>query len=281
MKIAEGVGNYKLSISENGNNFFMNSSASDLEEWGYINQEQKLILRYSDPVIKMKYPFSFGDQQTDHFIGVASYSDTNTIDFFGDCTLAADAYGKLVLPNQIIENVLRIKSVKKGLQINMCGTTDINMTRYSWYASGYRYPVLSVCTVETRNNEGVPQVTKSAFVNTHQLIERSAILMAGNSITEKSEGKQPEKNGVTVTLSPNPFDRNLTFTYFLTEQMPVSIELYDMSGKHNGWLVKTQEQSAGLHTGELDAQTYGLMPGAYFLRFTFDRQVVMRKVVKL
>jgi len=281
MKIAEGVGNYKLSISENGNNFFMNSSVSDLEEWGYINQEQKLILRYSDPVIKMKYPFSFGDQHTDHFIGVASYSDTNTIDFFGDCTLAADAYGKLVLPNQIIENVLRIKSVKKGLQINMCGTTDINMTRYSWYASGYRYPVLSVCTVETRNNEGVPQVTKSAFVNTHQLIERSAILMAGNSITEKSEGKQPEKNGVTVTLSPNPFDRNLTFTYFLTEQMPVSIELYDMSGKHNGWLVKTQEQSAGLHTGELDAQTYGLMPGAYFLRFTFDRQVVMRKVVKL
>ncbi len=281
VKKPEGVGNYNLSITENGNDFFMNSSESNLEEWGYINQEQKLILRYSDPVIKMKYPFSYGDQFTDHFIGVAWYSDTNTIDFFGDCTLAADAYGKLILPTQIIENVLRIKSVKKGLQINMCGTTEISMTRYSWYASGYRYPVFSVCATETRSNEGVSQITKSAYINNNQLIERSAILMADNAPTKKDEGNQPEKTGVTVTLSPNPFDRNLTFTYFLSEQLPVSIELYDMSGKHNGWLVKTQDQSAGLHTGELDALTYGLTPGAYFLRFTFDKQVVMRKVVKL
>ena len=97
-------------------------------------------LVYSDPVVKMKYPFSYGEQFIDHFIGVAYVNETSRIDFFGDNSVSADAYGTLILPDRIIENALRVKSVKKGLQINMCGTADVNIVKYSWYASGYRYP---------------------------------------------------------------------------------------------------------------------------------------------
>lgn len=277
----EGVGDYNLSLIDNGIDYFMNSSENQLEELGYVNNELKLTLKYSDPVVKMKYPFSYGEQFNDHFIGVARYNETYTIDFFGDCIVAADAYGTLILPDKVIENTLRVKSVKKGLQINMCGLTTVNIVKYMWYATGYRYPVLSLSIVETRYNEGTPQITKTAFIFTEQLNEQPAILAPNNPGKIGGQAKQVEKSEVTVNLSPNPFNTNLTYNYFLTEQLPVSIELYDLSGKQYGWLVNNQPQAVGLHRGELNATNFGLMPGTYFIRFTFDKQVVIRKIVKI
>lgn len=270
-----GVVDYNLLFNENGYDYFMNSSENRLEELGVVNKELKMTFVYSDPLVKMKYPFFYGEQFSDHFIGVAYYNETYTIDFFGDYSVTADAYGTLILPDRVIENVLRIKSIKKGLQINMCGTTDINIVRYMWYASSYRYPLLSISIIENCYSGRAPEITKTAFTNTQQRNERSAPIESNNPV------KQIEKQDVLVILSPNPFSNKLTYNYFLTEQLPVSIELYDMSGQYNGWLVKKQIQSEGLHTGELDALKYGLMPGIYFIRFTFDKQVVISKVVKL
>jgi hypothetical protein len=280
-KIA-AIGEFNLSLSENGYNYFMNSSQNKLEECGYVNNDLKMTLVYSDPVVKMKYPFSYGENFIDHFIGVANVNETNRIDFFGDNFVAADAYGTLILPGQVIENALRVKSTKKGLQINMCGTTDVNIIKYSWYASGYRYPVLNVSTVETRSNDGAPVITKSAYTNTGQrLEERSAIIGLNIPVRPLNQGSQIEKPDVSVTVSPNPFLEILTFQYFLSEQLPVSIELYDSSGKHSGWLAKDQIQPVGLHTDELNAMKYNLTPGVYFIRFTFDKQVVISRIVKI
>lgn len=68
---------------------------------------------YSNPVLKMKYPFSYGDQFTDNFKGVALFNKDYKIEFTGDNTVTADAYGTLILPNLILDNVMRVKSIKK------------------------------------------------------------------------------------------------------------------------------------------------------------------------
>ena len=276
-----GVSDYNLTLSENGYDYFMNSSNTDLEELGYVNNELKLVLKYSDPVIRMKYPFSYGQQFTDHFIGVADYNGTSTIDFFGDCTVSADGYGTLILPDRLIENTLRIKSVKKGLQINLCGTVDVNIVKYSWYATGYRYPVLNLNIVENVPNNGLPTITKTAFTNTQQLHEQSAIL--GNQVVLKSlaPATQIEKTDIKVILSPNPFTTKLIYCYILPESRNVSIELYDLSGKYIGLQFKNQPQTEGTYTSELDQLTKDLMPGVYFVRFTFDNQQVICKAIKL
>jgi hypothetical protein len=277
-----GASFYNLSLLENGYDYFMNSSVSSLEECGYENNTLKLTLAYSDPVLKIKYPFAYGDQFTDHFIGVAFYSETNKIDFFGDHILTADAYGILILPDRILENTLRVKSVKKGLQINMCGMTDINIVKYSWYATGYRYPVLSISTVETQNSGGAPQITKSAFTNTAQnQIKSSPVSGASVAVKLADQTNMIANPDFTVALSPNPFTDKLTYNYTLSEPMTVSIELYSVSGKNIGWLVKSQPQGIGFHTGELDAMLYNLAQGVHFIRFTFNNQVIIRKIVKL
>ena len=269
------VADYNVLLNENGYNFFMNSSENKLEERGYVNKEKNMTLTYSDPVVKMKYPFFYGDQFVDSFTGVAFFSETNRIDFSGDITVTADAYGTLILPDMVIKNTLRVKSIKKGLQISMCGSTEINIVKYLWYAPGYRYPVLNINIIENRYRGGAPEITRSASTNTRQHNESIATAGANDS------GRQIEKSDVSVIVFPNPFSEKLTYNYFLRKQLPVSIELYDMSGKFSLRLVKNQIQPEGLHTGELDGLTHGLTPGVYYLRFTFDKQVVISKVVKI
>jgi hypothetical protein len=276
-----GVGAYNLSLSENGYEYFMNSSEGSLEELGYVNKELKLTLRYSDPVLKMKYPFAYGGQFTDHFIGIASYDPANTIDFFGDCTVTADAYGKLILPDRIIENTLRIKSVKTGLQINMCGTTDVKIVKYNWYAPGYRYPLLTLNKVENRPSVGIMQTINTAFINTQQQIKTGITAQTKISSTSTDPVKEIPKQDVSVTLSPNPFTDKCIYDYFLSEPASVSIELYNISGKTIAWLVKDQVQSVGLQTGEINSLMYTLTPGVYLVRFTFDKQIVIGKIVKI
>jgi len=277
----EGAGDYNLSHLENGYEYFMNSSENGLEEHGYTNTDLKLTLQYSDPVVKMKYPFSYGTQFTDHFIGIAHYSETNTIDFFGDHAVNADAFGTLILPDRIIDNALRVKSVKTGLQVNMCGTTNISITKYNWYATGYRYPVVSISLVENTPGVGTAQIIKTAYLTTQPPLKNSPAVPFNLASPATDPKKAITKPEVSVNILPNPFTDQLTFNYYLQEQMSVSVELYNISGKNIAWIVKDLLQPLGLQTGEVIASRYGLMPGVYFLRFTFDNQVVVSKIVKI
>ena len=277
----EGAGDYNLSLLENGYDYFMNSSENGLEEHGYSNPDLKLTLKYSDPVVKMKYPFAYGAQFTDHFIGIAYYSETNTIDFFGDNVVSADAFGTLILPDRLIDNALRVKSTKTGLQVNMCGTTNINIAKYNWYATGYRYPVVSISLVENTPGVGTAQIIKTAYLTTQPPLKNSPAVPFNLASPATDPKKAITKPEVSVNILPNPFTDQLTFNYYLQEQMSVSVELYNISGKNIAWIVKDLLQPLGLQTGEVIASRYGLMPGVYFLRFTFDNQVVVSKIVKI
>jgi hypothetical protein len=274
-----GVSDYNLLLSDNGYDYYMNLTTVGLEEKGYWNAGQKLSLIYSDPVLKMKYPFSFGDQFTDHFDGTAWYGGTSAIQFSGDVTVAGDASGKLILNDQAIDGVLRVKSVKKGLQINTCGTTDVNIVKYSWYASGYRYPVMNVNIVETSANGAAPVVTRTSYVNTSQEVTKRGSMAVIGSVP--APPKSPVQTDIKVSVSPNPFVDNLNYSYVLPESQVVSIDIYDLAGKYSGWLVNKQRQTAGLQNGEFSAATLGLTPGVYCIRFTFENQVEILKLIKL
>jgi hypothetical protein len=275
-----GVRDYNLLLTDNGYDYFMNLTATGLEEMGYWNAGQKLLLRYSDPVLKMRYPFTFGDNFTDRFDGTAWYGDAGTgaIQLSGESFVSADAQGKLVLRDQEIGGVRRVKSVKKGLQINTCGTTDVNIVKYSWYASGYRYPVMNVNIVETSSNGGKPVITKTAYINTTQEVTKRGNISIIGSVPDPS--KSVAKADIKVVISPNPFKENLTYSYVLPVAQAVSIDLYDLSGKYSGCVVSNQQQAAGFQNGAFSAATFGLPPGVYFVRFTFEDQVVISKVVK-
>lgn len=274
----EGISNSNLSISDDGYNYFMNSSENTLEELGYVNKTKNMTMVYSNPVLKMKYPFSYGDTYSDEFAGVAFFDKTYRIDFTGDYTATADGYGTLLMPNLILENVMRVKSVKKGIQVNPCGNIKINIVKYSWYAEGYRYPVMVITIVEnTPNNSMTPQITKTASVYTPQIIKTVNTVTETNGTTVKPS----ITGGVSVSLFPNPFSEKINYTYFLKNDMPVSIMLYDITGRHNQLIADKEPQTSGFHSGDIGGLRHALPAGVYYLRFTFGEQVVVQKFVKL
>jgi hypothetical protein len=261
-------------LCEEGYNYQYLSGETSLVETGYVNAGKKMTLNYSDAVVRMKYPFAYGQSFSDPFSGVAWFNETSRIDLSGEFIVTADAFGTLILPDRILKNTLRVKSSRQSLQIGVCGSTQSNTDKYFWYAPGYRYPVLMVCITANSHSGKEPVYVKSAWVNLNQQA-------AGSVATGSDPNSQVGTVENSVIVFPNPFNEQLTYNYFLRKQLTVTVELFDMSGKFNLRVEKKQLQSEGLHTGTINAPAIGLPPGVYYLRFTLDKQVVVTKIVKV
>ncbi|MFZ4522154.1 MAG: T9SS type A sorting domain-containing protein [Bacteroidales bacterium] len=271
---ATAPGGKNLTVSEDGYDYNYMVSETGYQETGYVNNAKKMTLEYPDPIVKMKYPFSYGAHFSDPFTGIAWYNGTSRIDLSGEYTVSADATGTLILPDRMVTNTLRVKIVKNYLQIGTCGSTQTRLEKYYWYAPGYRYPVMMVSTNTNTYSGKEPVVVQSAWVNVSQL--------SSGALTAGTDPKNQAEAGVNSAIAyPNPFSDQFTYNYLLQKQAPVTIELYDMSGQFNVRIEKRQIQSEGLHTGTVNSAVLGLAPGMYYLRFTLDKQVIVTKIVKI
>jgi hypothetical protein len=262
-----GIGNF--TTNEDGRTFKCNVSENNYMVSGYFTSD--LSLTYDPQIVKMKYPFSFGDRYSSPISGYAYYNLTSGISFSGDNTITADAYGTLVLPDFNIKNTLRVRTEKNAFEVRECSDMTGHSVQYCWYAPGFRYPVLTINTLEYQaSNQDKQTQTQTAFLS----LQQSGASYAGvqqNSI---------DKNDFTVAVYPNPFSDNLTFSYFLRKQMPVSICLYDISGKKCLEACNNLQQSEGLHAGNIE-NADKLPTGVYSVKFTFDHNTIVKKVVKI
>ena len=268
----EDVSEYNILLSEGGREYYMNMTSTDLTEKGYTAKDITMV--YSDPVLKMIYPFTYGESFTDKYVGSALFQGVTKIDLNGDNTVTADAFGTLILPNLTLTNTLRVKVEKTGIEVNPCSSSVVRILKYSWYASGYRYPVLVITTIESKATGQEPVITKSATINVQQPVNTETV--GGDT-----EPLPQAANYIAVSVYPNPFNEKFNFNYFLRKQMPVRIALYDLTGKFTKLVLQSNMQAEGIHTSEIDAVELSLTPGMYYLRFTFENQVVVKKVVKL
>lgn len=274
-KSPDGIGNYNLVLNESGSEYFFDISENGFREVGMYSKDKETSLVYTDPIQKMTYPFTYGGHIGDKFAGYAYYKDVTRIDFMGDYTVDADAFGTLILPDRVLKNVLRIKVIKTGIERYMCGSTELNAERYFWYAPGYRYPVLSISIITHQVGGQSPTTTKSASLNITQQQENTDIA------TGIANPDNTDKSDVSVIIYPNPFSEKVTYNYYLRKEMNVSVDLYDITGKLVSHVVKPGYQTEGLYTGDIKSEVNNMRPGIYYLRFTFDNKVITNKIVKI
>jgi len=243
-----------------------------LLEKGYRHTTRRMVMDYSDPIVKMQYPFAYGQRYSDAFAGVATYNGASRTEVDGSYTISADGSGTLILPDRILRNVLRVRTVKSSLQQGVCGSTRSQVERYYWSAPGYRYPVMMTGSVESRRGAGDPVITRTAWINLEQ---------PGRSGSVQGTGALAGEDDPGVFVFPNPFSETLNYSYFLRRSLPVKVELSDVSGRYTRVIEPFRPEPEGLHKGTVSATELGLPPGVYYLRFTFDRQVFVSKVVKI
>jgi hypothetical protein len=78
---------------------------------------------------------------------------------------------------------------------------------------------------------------------------------------------------------PNPFDGNTTIEYRITREGPVSLDLYDMLGRHLGTLVSAF-QGKGSYRVPLTLPP-NAADGAYVVRLRAGDAVVAEKIVRI
>ncbi len=263
---------YNVLFNDEGKDYYFVVDENGSRETGFTSKD--ILLVYSDPIVKMKYPFSYNESFSDSYAGVALYQNNRSIETSGIYGVVADAFGTLLLPDKIVTNTLRLKIEKNGVEINSCRLIEIKNTRYLWYAPGARYPVFGISINEYSSAGQQPTLTQSAFVN-------EKMLKACTSAVSLDDVSAEKNINFDLTIYPNPFIQKLGYSYSLPEQMPVTIELYDPEGKFIKTLLSKQILSTGMHTGEFETSKDGLAMGVYFIRFTFSARVISRKVVKI
>ena len=102
----------------------------------------------------------------------------------------------------------------------------------------------------------------------------------------KTEDEGIGLSSLTTTLRgpyPNPFNRQSTTEYVLSESQHVTIELYDVLGRRIRTLVNAWKET-GLHTIRWNGQNrYGqeVGSGVYFCRMRAEGTTKTRKIVRV
>jgi hypothetical protein len=119
----------------------------------------------------------------------------------------------------------------------------------------------------------------------YQTTNYAVVLTGNNGTTSNGKGQPqdvaPVDDSPVVVVYPNPFGDNLNYLYFLRKSVAVSVTLSDVTGRTTGLLLKHQQQGEGLHSAFINSDDLNLNPGIYYLTFVFDKQVIVRKVIKL
>ncbi|MCL2028157.1 MAG: hypothetical protein FWG79_06685, partial [Bacteroidales bacterium] len=82
-------------------------TATENDNVGHLGKDYHMV--FTQPYRRMVYPFTYGNHYRSNFSGYGVYQDNATTDIMGDYSFEADAYGTLILPNNVLTNVLRVK----------------------------------------------------------------------------------------------------------------------------------------------------------------------------
>jgi len=262
---------YNSVTGEDGYDFYNKINENGVELKGYTTKDISLI--YTDPITKMKYPFAYGDGYVDFFAGEAQYLITRGITFQGKYQVSADAYGTLRMPDKTIKNVLRVKVVKTAVEYNPCTTIDLTHTLYYWFAEGCRYPVVMLSHKEyQRSYENAPNLETLAYYSMQEAQTSDETALGTMELSAAD---------FAINTYPNPFAEMTSCTYFLQKSMDVHAELFDITGKTIAVILNDQKQEEGIHNFDINGLDLGLVPGVYYIKFTFDKKEVVQKIVKI
>ncbi|OQA02012.1 MAG: hypothetical protein BWY70_00160 [Bacteroidetes bacterium ADurb.Bin408] len=258
-----------IQLTEDEKNLFFNLNNTVYEQVGAKTDKYELV--YNQPLRRMKYPFMYQDYFNGDFSGLARYENDYNIDIKGHYTVEADAYGILILPGNIIKNVIRIKQYTHSTQVSMCSITDVDTYKYTWFCYDERYPLISVISTEQRHSYGENKLIQEAFVN-----DKVFSCNSDNMLTTLDDKNNAQFN---YNVYPNPFKNEINISYQLNSHFNVTVGVYDVFGKRIKDIVLNENQEQGIYRYTFNAGEAGLNPGMYFIKFQFDDKVLIEKIM--
>ncbi len=250
-------------LRNDGVRFYYNNNRDQVEYHGYERGDLQFL--YTGPIVKTKYPQSYGTSFAGTYSGNVLTKGQKTSELSGSYSTVVDGEGTILLPNGEKLPVIRVKTTKTANY--SCSNQEV--VKYLWYAQDVRYPVF--VTMETINYGNDGQITileKVSYLNTNLKKETKQHPASDLNALDDS---------FTCKVYPNPFKEQLSVDYSLGKQVAVSIELYNAQGSKVAIILPKQIQQ-GMQV--IDYNTAAFAKGIYFLRFTIDGKVHIEKLIK-
>lgn len=251
-------------IAEHGNYFFYNVDKKTTKFYGYITDN--VIIRYDQPVEKMRYPMKYGERFEGTYTGSTIVSTIS-----GEYSVEADGYGKLIFPGGVvIDKALRVKSYDRYIEA-ACNTVEVETIKYLWYAKGHRYPVLVI-------------VQRNVFPAGEEPFKKKYAVYNDNLAPMQTKSKElatnifDEKIPTEYKVFPNPYKDHVNITYTLNSKQDVNVEVFDASGKLIEVFVN-DKQTAGTHNYIFYPKKHNLAASTYFVKLMFGSEVHLKKIV--
>jgi hypothetical protein len=124
---------------------YVNKTATENYLLGFADTVNDLIMSYPDPMLFIKRPITYMDTYTDTY--TTSYTAAGfELKGKGTCTVTADGYGTLILPNGTYNNVLRLRIVESQQDtIIQFGTTvNVTTTIHIWFDAAHTSALMKI-----------------------------------------------------------------------------------------------------------------------------------------
>jgi len=249
-----------LALVEDGNIFYFKVTSEGMEQFG--TAVGTTLSTYTDPFVKIKYPFSFGDVATGNFSAKLETPNAPA-PTSGSFKVEGDAWGTLILPNGVYKNALRVKQTRI---YNLNDTTNKEIT-YRWYTSSVRYPLLVIIKFENQCKTTIAKVAYYA----HSPNEKITPSTTPNSFPGAAEG---------IEAYPNPITDELNVNYQVNATAKVSIDLYDASGGLIRNFLSPVTKEPGKYSDKFNLSS-NLPSGNYFVKATIGDQNYIKKIIKV
>ena len=254
-------------LRNDGVKFLYNVTKNQIEYHGFEREENQYI--YTRPIVKTKYPQSYGTFFEGDFAGNMLIKDKNVGDILGTYSTEVDGEGTILLPNGEEFPVIRVKTTKVTTKWGPVSTTR-EVVKYLWYAQDIRYPVFVSMETAYYGSRGQRIVLEnSSYLNTN--LQRESKLRTTVDLNAIDAN-------FTCRVSPNPFKEQLNVQYNLGKQSTVSIEMYNTQGTKVAVILPKQVVPQGGQT--VNYNTAAFTKGIYFLRFTVDGKAHIEKLIK-
>lgn len=236
---------------------------------GYENAQMSVNFLHSEKILV--FPFRYGDTLKSIFGGGGELCHALPISVEGSNTTIADATGTLILPEDTIQNILRVHQRRTYREI-IRRSSSVTEDTYYWYSERCRYPLYiaqRLCTEQKTDTI----VFETAYYFPQELTE-------GIRIDDTIPQTKTNIDSVytDATYLPNPVQDNLMITYRLTRDASVSFSLHG-----NGGLLfthtPTRQEEAGWHTTTINMSSYPI--GTYILYIHVDDIVQSQTIIKL
>ncbi|MGJ1014501.1 T9SS type A sorting domain-containing protein [Bacteroides salyersiae] len=265
---------------------------------GYYNSI--LLMNYDSPLLSMVYPLDYGMSVENVYTCSGFYSSEDTIQEKGTVCFHADAVGELLLPSgDTLNHVLRVKTLQTIVHVDSLHVGDMNnkiiVESYSWYACGYRYPIIeftrSYLTCDSLQQElfrtgffYAPEEQKylSSDPINHDLreVNNMPFNRSSRSVEDDflSEGHPPiGVSKIDYRVCPNPVTDKIYVDYVLKADSEIRIILYNSDGKiqFDSSLLKNEK---GTYKLIIPCET--LLSGTYVLYIISDFNTITEKLTK-